>query len=108
MGGVADTSPLAELVETGVTALPTLVRMLEMMMSTGDREAGGDESAMLWEASQLPVAVPVASRKRQYHSVFSCPVSREQSDGSNPPVLLKCGHVICRNTVHKITESNPR
>jgi hypothetical protein len=106
MNDVADSSPLEALVETGIAALPTLVKVLEMMKS-GAGEGSADE-ATLWDADELPVAVPLVSRKRQHHSVFSCPVSREQSTVSNPPVLLKCGHVICRNTMQKFTETNRR
>lgn len=31
-----------------------------------------------------------------FHSKFSCAVSREQTSCNNPPVLLSCGHTICR------------
>ena len=31
-----------------------------------------------------------------FRSVFSCPVSREQSSPANPPMLLPCGHVLCK------------
>ena len=31
----------------------------------------------------------------QFHSVFICPVSREQASRNNPPMLLQCGHVLC-------------
>ena len=29
-------------------------------------------------------------------SLYSCPVSREQSTATNPPLLLPCGHVLCK------------
>ena len=31
-----------------------------------------------------------------FRSVFSCPVSREQSSPNNPPMLLPCGHALCK------------
>lgn len=37
----------------------------------------------------------------QYHSVFACPVSREQSTKDNPPMMLLCGHIIGENLLTK-------
>ena len=31
-----------------------------------------------------------------FHSIFACPVSKDQSTRDNPPMLLPCGHVLCR------------
>ena len=31
-----------------------------------------------------------------FHSIFACPVSKDQSTDDNPPMLLPCGHVLCR------------
>lgn len=31
-----------------------------------------------------------------YHSTFVCPVSKERTTLRNPPVMLKCGHVISK------------
>jgi len=44
---------------------------------------------------QLPVTF-------QYHSVFVCPVSHEQTDEKNPPMLLKCGHAVSRNAMERM------
>lgn len=37
-----------------------------------------------------------------FQSIFSCPVSREQSAPENPPMLLPCGHVLCRGSVLRL------
>ena len=31
-----------------------------------------------------------------YYSVFTCPVSKDQSTPENPPMMLPCGHVRCQ------------
>jgi len=43
-----------------------------------------------------------------FHSVFACPVSREQSTSENPPMLLPCGHVLCKQSLQKIAKSPVR
>ena len=35
-----------------------------------------------------------------FHSIFACPVSKDQSTDTNPPMLLPCGHVLCQVSTH--------
>lgn len=37
-----------------------------------------------------------------FHSVFVCPVGREQSNEDNPPMMLPCGHVLARQSIRSI------
>ena len=39
----------------------------------------------------------------RYHSVFSCPILRQQTTFANPPMRLKCGHVISKDALEKLT-----
>lgn len=64
--------------------------------SNSDR-AGAAIPPLEW----LPVHVSLPVNLR-FHSVFSCPVSREPSGPGNPPMLLQCGHVICRSSMLKL------
>ncbi len=43
-----------------------------------------------------------------FHSIFACPVSKDQSTAENPPMLLPCGHVLCKVSVAKIAKSQTR
>lgn len=45
--------------------------------------------------------VPLPPRRR-YHSVFVCPVSKEQATETNPPVMLVCGHVIALESFQRL------
>ncbi len=83
--------------EAGIIAAPTLVKMASVMRSAHHR----------WDVQELPTEVPLPP-KLTFHSIFSCPVSREQASAENPPVLLQCGHVICRNSMINIAKSNDR
>lgn len=61
-----------------------------------------------WAAlKQMPVEIEL-DKAYQFHSVFACPVSREQSTEHNPPMLMRCGHVLCKQSIQKLTKSNSR
>lgn len=40
-----------------------------------------------------------------FHSVFSCPISKDPASSSNPPIMLACGHVICSSCVSFISKN---
>ena len=41
-----------------------------------------------------------------FHNIFMCPVSKETSGLGNNPMLLKCGHVISKHSLNKMTRGN--
>eukprot|EP01112_Ceratiomyxa_fruticulosa_P022953 TRINITY_DN8579_c0_g3_i1.p1 TRINITY_DN8579_c0_g3~~TRINITY_DN8579_c0_g3_i1.p1 ORF type:complete len:459 (+),score=99.44 TRINITY_DN8579_c0_g3_i1:244-1620(+) len=43
-------------------------------------------------------------KEYQFHSVFACPVSREQSTKDNPPMMLICGHVLSKASLQKLVK----
>ncbi len=89
---------ISVIVKAGIIAAPTLLKMASVMQSSNRR----------WDDMQeLPSEVPLPPQLT-FHSIFSCPVSREQASPENPPVLLQCGHVICRNSMANIARSNDR
>ncbi|CAN1307482.1 Protein RMD5 homolog [Linum perenne] len=61
-----------------------------------------------WQTmKQLPVPVEL-DRSMQFHSVFVCPVSKEQSTEENPPMLMSCGHVLCKVSINKMSKNHSR
>ena len=42
----------------------------------------------------------------QYHSIFACPILRQQSTNSNHPVRLVCGHCISKDALTKLATAN--
>ncbi|GAA5840323.1 hypothetical protein JCM9279_002346 [Rhodotorula babjevae] len=60
-----------------------------------------------WSAvGELPVEIPLPLPYR-FHSIFACPVSKEQSTVQNPPMLLPCGHVIARESLQRLARGTP-
>jgi hypothetical protein len=50
---------------------------------------------------ELPIEIPVPNEYR-YHSIFACPVSKEQATEANPPMMMPCGHVVAEQSLRRL------
>ncbi|KAI4861965.1 CTLH/CRA C-terminal to lish motif domain-containing protein [Hypoxylon rubiginosum] len=92
--GLSAESPLYVAATAGALALPQLVKF------TSKTRAKGTE----WTtANELAFETPLP-RSMMYHSVFVCPVSKEQTTDENPPVILPCGHVLARESLQRLAK----
>lgn len=92
--GLPVESPLSVCYRASLRALGPLAKMRQVVQnSTGD-----------WEGlEELPGEIDLGGKPcLRFHSVFSCPVTREQASWENPPMMLKCGHVICRSSLARL------
>lgn len=55
----------------------------------------------------MPLEIPLG-QEFIFHSIFACPVSRDQSTADNPPMALPCGHCICKASIYKIAKAPNR
>src|SRR6266404_6722836 len=53
----------------------------------------------------MQIEIPLPAENR-YHSVFACPVSKDQSTEQNPPMMMSCGHVVSKDSLHKLSKVN--
>ncbi|KAL5606642.1 hypothetical protein BROUX41_003039 [Berkeleyomyces rouxiae] len=58
-------------------------------------------------SSELAFETPLP-RSMIFHPIFVCPVLKEQTTPSNPPILLPCGHVICKEAFVRIKTRSSR
>jgi len=92
--GISKDSSLSVVTNTGCTALPALLNLKEVMIS---RQVTG-----IWNGrDELPIEIELDPDHR-YHSIFACPILRQQSSEDNPPMKLVCGHVISRDALNKL------
>uniref|UniRef100_A0A0D6R489 RING-Gid-type domain-containing protein n=1 Tax=Araucaria cunninghamii TaxID=56994 RepID=A0A0D6R489_ARACU len=91
-------SPLHVTISAGCQALPTLLKLANVMANKRQE----------WQTmKQLPVEIEL-DREFQFHSIFACPVSRDQSTDENPPMLMRCGHVLCKQSIAKLSKGSAR
>lgn len=91
-------SPLHVTISAGCQALPTLLKLANVMAPKKQE----------WQnMKQLPVEIEL-DREFQFHSIFACPVSRDQSTDDNPPMMMCCGHVLCKQSIAKLSKGNSR
>lgn len=108
--GLSADSPLFIAATAGAIALPYLLKMQSIMK---------ERRAEWTTQNELPVEIPLPSTYH-FHSIFVCPVSKEQTTDANPPMMMPCGHVIASESLDKLskgarfkcpycpTESHPR
>ncbi|XP_052749628.1 E3 ubiquitin-protein ligase RMND5A isoform X2 [Galleria mellonella] len=91
---LAPLSPLAGAVLAGARVLPALHDIRAKMTHPHVIAA--------WSDDELPLEVDLGEDGGGYHSVFACPILRQQASEQNPPMRLLCGHVISRDALNKL------
>ncbi|MCJ1309754.1 hypothetical protein MMC25_003415, partial [Agyrium rufum] len=93
--GLSADSPLYIASTAGAIALPTLVKLQNIMK----------EKRTEWTTQhELPVEILLPS-SYQFHSIFVCPVSKEQATDDNPPMMMPCGHVVAEESLNRLGKS---
>ncbi|KAI8893308.1 binding protein [Globomyces pollinis-pini] len=89
-------SPLFTCVTVGSSALPMIMKISSLMK----------DKALEWsQTGELPVTIPLLDSQR-YHSIFVCPVTKEQGTELNPPMMMACGHVISGESLLRLSKGN--
>jgi hypothetical protein len=98
MLGLSSQSPLYTAVTAGGIALPVLEKVERVMA-----QARGQWTSV----NELPVETPLPP-SFAFHSIFVCPVSKEQATDANPPMMLPCGHVIAKESLEMHSKGKSR
>lgn len=89
-------SPLYVAVTAGAISLPQLLKFNQAMKAKKTEWTSHDEQ---------PFETPLP-RRMVYHPIFVCPVLKEQTTTQNPPMMLPCGHVVCKEALKKMLKSS--
>ncbi|RMJ22645.1 Sporulation protein RMD5 [Aspergillus sp. HF37] len=90
--GLSADSPLYIATTAGAIALPTLLKLQTIMKAKRTE----------WTTqNELPVEIPLPP-SYLFHSIFVCPVSKEQATDQNPPMMMPCGHVIAEESLKRL------
>lgn len=96
--GLSAESPLYVAATAGTISLPRLMKYVEQVAAA---------RASWTTASELAFETPLP-RNMIYHSIFVCPVSKEQTTDDNPPMVLPCGHVLAKDSLKNLVRSHSR
>ncbi|KAG0046215.1 hypothetical protein BGZ83_008605 [Gryganskiella cystojenkinii] len=94
--GLSCDSPLYVSVTVGTQAMPTMIKMATIMKAKKTEWS---------QQSELPVEINLTDDTK-FHSIFTCPVSKEQATEENPPMMMACGHVICKESLQKLSRNS--
>lgn len=96
--GLSVDSPLHSAFIAGCQALPALLAIKSVIEQ---RQCSG----ILSNNDELPIDIDL-DNSQQYHSIFACPILRQQTTEKNPPMRLVCGHVISQDALNKLVSSS--
>jgi len=96
--GMSVNSPLSVLLNSGIKAVPSLLNIREVMQQRNVINMWGHND-------ELPIEIDLGPDSR-FHSIFSCPILRQQTSDNNPPMRLSCGHVISKEALQKLASNN--
>ncbi|PVU97927.1 hypothetical protein BB561_000199 [Smittium simulii] len=126
--GLPLTHPLTCAVDSGLIALPVLSKYLQIVKakakvnenkdSNNDTEYFNNDSNQnnikkdskisytnWYDQNELATEISLPDNLF-FHSVFACPVSKEQSTTQNKPMMMPCGHTICKDSLEALSKSH--
>ena len=92
--GLSAESPLYIAATAGAIALPALLKLATIVKVKRTEWTTRDEMS-------VEISLP---RSMIFHAIFVCPVSKEQTTEKNPPMMMPCGHVVAKESLHQLSK----
>jgi len=90
ISGLSKDNHLHSIIDASTLALPAYLRVKAMTAANN------------LAVDIMPAEVELG-KKAAFHSIFTCPVSKDQGTVDNPPVMLSCGHVVSQGSVGSLS-----
>lgn len=94
--GLSADSPIYTATTAGAIALPPLLKVQAIMKAKRTEWTSENE---------LPVETPLPP-SYMFHSIFVCPVSKEQCTDRNPPMMMPCGHLVAEESLKRLSKGS--
>ncbi|XP_047315178.1 protein RMD5 homolog [Impatiens glandulifera] len=96
--GKSEKCPLITTVTAGVTNLPILLRLTNLLIGEGEGEGKKED---------LETMIDLAGRVKpdkdlMFHLIFECSLCCGKGNRLNPPIWMPCGHVLCMVSVVRL------
>ncbi|ODV94982.1 hypothetical protein PACTADRAFT_50818 [Pachysolen tannophilus NRRL Y-2460] len=95
--GLSSESPLYSTLLASFFALPNFIKFNNVSKKT---------KRLDWTTKNELAFEVLLPNFLQYHSVFICPVSKEETTIDNPPLVLPCKHILSKESVMKLSRRN--
>ncbi|GME97803.1 unnamed protein product [[Candida] boidinii] len=95
--GLSSRSSLFTTLLTGYISLPSYIKFNQIFKNT--------KGKLDWTTkNELPFEIELP-KSLQFHSIFICPVSKEETTSINPPMVLPCNHIISNESLNKLSNN---
>lgn len=94
--GLSSESPLYSTLIASILSLPNFIKFNKLITL----------KKLDWSTqNELPFEIPLPDFLK-FHSIFICPVSKEETTLENPPRVLPCNHILAQSTVMNLCKNN--
>ncbi|ANZ73468.1 BA75_00207T0 [Komagataella pastoris] len=96
--GLSSESPIFNTLQASYIAIPNFIKFNKISKMKNEKLDWTSENELPFEV-ELPKSL-------QFHSIFICPVSKEETTPQNSPMALGCRHLISKDSLAKLKKRN--
>lgn len=108
LGKLPSASPIDEILTVAHISMDVFAKYCESQKSSKSKAVAGATSDNHHDDTKhLPFEVELP-QWLHHHSIFICPVSREETSIDDPPIYMPCGHMVSTDTMKRLSKNCTR